>query len=214
MHDAVVPLEDRLSKLACAPSVGLDLGPREAPVLPERGHDDQQVLVPRSSRNSRISRRYSAISAIESGPMAAATWQINASSNVRWSPTRRATATASLLRADRRSMLHSSRSAPASRPSRDARSSLSPGSNAASALEEGHEPLVITGAHPVEHPAVAERRLPELLAEAEALRNLRGLPIGSLPAAWSPPRVTDSPSRMRSVYRSRSSSPPAWSPSR
>ena len=46
MHDAVVPLENRLAKLAGEPSVRLDLGPGEVPVLTERGYDDQQVLVP------------------------------------------------------------------------------------------------------------------------------------------------------------------------
>ena len=46
VHDAVVPLEDRLAKLEGEPAVDLDFGTREAPVLTERGHDDQQVLVP------------------------------------------------------------------------------------------------------------------------------------------------------------------------
>ena len=46
VHDAVVPLEDRLTKLEREPAVDLDFGTREAPVLTERGHDDQQVLIP------------------------------------------------------------------------------------------------------------------------------------------------------------------------
>ena len=46
VHDAVVPLEDRLPKLEGEPAVDLNFGTREAPVLTERGHDDQQVLIP------------------------------------------------------------------------------------------------------------------------------------------------------------------------
>ena len=46
VHDAVVPLEDRLTKHEGEPAVGLDFGTREAPVLTERGHDDQLVLIP------------------------------------------------------------------------------------------------------------------------------------------------------------------------
>ena len=48
------------------------------------------------------------------------------------------------------------------------------------ALEEGHEPLVITCAQPVEHPAVAERRVPERFVEAEMFCDLGSLPEGSL----------------------------------
>ena len=46
VHDAVVPLEDRLPQLDREPAVDLNFGTREAPVLTERGHDDQEVLIP------------------------------------------------------------------------------------------------------------------------------------------------------------------------
>ena len=184
LHQAVVPLEDRLTKLEGKAPVGFDFGTPEAPVLAERGHHEQLVLIPCVAsrldefkdlaakvrhlrrRVGSHGRRNMADQGIEQCPLVAD-----------------AARDRNGLAAQRRPTLH----APFV-PQGPRQASQQTGSQRAvtriqgrqRALEERYQPFVVTCAQPMEHPAISKCRLGELLGQPEALRNLRSLPEGFL----------------------------------